>query len=1455
MPSSGIDLYNLLRGCGSLTPPGDGSGGGVDPADLYVDDGYVAADYVEDEPSPVSPAVAGGSLPDVEYDQFSGPQEVDAAADFTGATGGAWSVTGASATIDTNGLVTISTEDERAETVTVTYTNAGGAASSSFMVTITLEDDPEEPTYTYAVDTAPSVSPDGSALTDAEPGDVFTATPATWTRDAGAYTPADGEVSGGWYAIDPDGFRSLYQTEPELTVPSGYTNYVFAWEEILNTNDMDNEEGFLIATCPDEVGPILEGGETQSATYTAGQIVVADTYWQPANQNNDFKVVFTVADVIQDVSGVQLQWTTSNQDPAAANHWETMVRNGDVWEMSFLNAEAQPYILFSASNTNRMSQLRFRVKYPTDDLWSDEGPNVTVEAPEVEEPEPPVVADRSWYGWMTQTAESYNNPATRGLSGPSVQYMFGCDISPQDDNYCAIIEDVAGVWRSLGKDSQGRYTWEMSPCTGMAARGGMAIACDPTNKRRWVFTMSSDSPGGENPGIYLTTDYFDTATRKKDVGKIPGGGGSIPVFHYSAENLFFCPSKPTRVVLVNHANKGSEGKSGGSTGGVWISEDSGETWTNTAGNSAVSAMTYIWKVAPYPDDHTTWVACGSFGLRKTTNSGDSWASVNRPGSGLITSIDINPQNSQHWRICVFQDGVYETTNAGGSWTKQNISRGAKSCGRVFSCMAPGYFHRYILNGMNKTNSGDTAGGSAARSTIVENGSPTWIDPDGSYLGMDEPLLANWHQQIRLKGNDASRPQGKTAFRWSHQNPNLCVGHSRCTFWQNIGTAAGRANFRNAGIGYNGLGMGQTNMNAIYEIPGGQVCAMGCFDYGVQISFDYGKTWAGRGAGFDGAPGGNFAVAIDPSGTGAMICVTGKYGSAASATRWTARSGNYGNGWTSYQSDGYKQYHNVGWNDRDTQYCYNDKYYSRNRGQSWVRWSANNVGADWYANTNHSKFLGCSRVDGREVWAKAGNGRDIYRGYLNPNQSGQSGEWTWTLVHTLPTARSGARFDTFFPSLTEAGVFFYYENGVGVRKVDYNNGSPTVTNCGGAGIVASTESVLRTDPRNGDTVYLFARNNADTQVWANADVIGNPGGWVNFTDNLYGSKANSGMEVWSTGEVMVVGTAGPYVREGLEGPNTRISEGGVWAECIQPQAIYLDEADEPDTPDEPDPPADGEVVTTKAQLEAAITAAASGDVILLAPGNYGALTVNNKQNGPVLRSQNTSNKARLTTTQLYNCSGFTLDALELVSTSRAVLMNNCNNMVVQNCDFTDGEKGIAINNGSNFEIAYNVFNNLNNDAIAASGVDELWIHHNIVGQMAVPAGSAHNDVVQIHPTQGTSSNITIEDNDFRPGQLAVQLILFGFGMTGNNFTVRRNTIIGGHPYGIQSDSNITNLTITDNVVVSDPDIPGNGNGRRLEINVPAAQNATITGNTAHEINAHASATVSGNTIVAYGWEPS
>ena len=111
--------------------------------------------------------VAAGNLFEEIFDQDAGFQTVDAASDFTvagdpGLSGVSWSVSGAGASIDATGMVSVPTAAPvSAEAVTVTATNSGGFAESVFLVTI----EGETGAAPFDVALSPSIATPGTHVT------------------------------------------------------------------------------------------------------------------------------------------------------------------------------------------------------------------------------------------------------------------------------------------------------------------------------------------------------------------------------------------------------------------------------------------------------------------------------------------------------------------------------------------------------------------------------------------------------------------------------------------------------------------------------------------------------------------------------------------------------------------------------------------------------------------------------------------------------------------------------------------------------------------------------------------------------------------------------------------------------------------------------------------------------------------------------------------------------------------------------------------------------------------------------------------------------------------------------------------------------------------------------------------------------------------------------------------
>ncbi|WP_424930028.1 right-handed parallel beta-helix repeat-containing protein [Amaricoccus tamworthensis] len=277
------------------------------------------------------------------------------------------------------------------------------------------------------------------------------------------------------------------------------------------------------------------------------------------------------------------------------------------------------------------------------------------------------------------------------------------------------------------------------------------------------------------------------------------------------------------------------------------------------------------------------------------------------------------------------------------------------------------------------------------------------------------------------------------------------------------------------------------------------------------------------------------------------------------------------------------------------------------------------------------------------------------------------------------------------------------------------------------------------------------------------------------------------------------------------------------------------------------------VSNASQLNSAIRSASNGDTIQLKAGNYGSVTINGISKSITLTSEQGSNPASLSGLTLRNSANIKVDDLKFTGSGNAVAINDSRNITIQDSSFAGNKKGIAVNRADDITIRNNDFTKMNNDAIAMTGVDGALIVGNQVKNMAT-GGGAHHDMIQIHPTHGASSNITIRNNVLDSNDTFTQAIYIGSGTTHRNITIDDNTITSGHKYGIQVVSNVRGLDITDNVVVQDQAVNSSSDRYVPEINVSrGSSDVEITGNTAHEIYSGSGSgwKVFGNTIVKPG----
>jgi photosystem II stability/assembly factor-like uncharacterized protein len=132
---------------------------------------------------------------------------------------------------------------------------------------------------------------------------------------------------------------------------------------------------------------------------------------------------------------------------------------------------------------------------------------------------------------------------------------------------------------------------------------------------------------------------------------------------------------------------------GAAGGGVWKSSNGGATWEPVFDKEGIAAIGAI-AISP-SDDKIVWVGTGETnprndvsygnGVYKSTDAGKTWQHLGLDATRQISSLAIDPLNSDHVLVGalgdIFRDtpdrGVYETTDGGKTW-KQTLNVGPRS---------------------------------------------------------------------------------------------------------------------------------------------------------------------------------------------------------------------------------------------------------------------------------------------------------------------------------------------------------------------------------------------------------------------------------------------------------------------------------------------------------------------------------------------------------------------------------------------------------------------------------------------------------------------------------------------------------------------------------------------------------------------------------------------------------
>ncbi len=266
------------------------------------------------------------------------------------------------------------------------------------------------------------------------------------------------------------------------------------------------------------------------------------------------------------------------------------------------------------------------------------------------------------------------------------------------------------------------------------------------------------------------------------------------------------------------------------------------------------------------------------------------------------------------------------------------------------------------------------------------------------------------------------------------------------------------------------------------------------------------------------------------------------------------------------------------------------------------------------------------------------------------------------------------------------------------------------------------------------------------------------------------------------------------------------------------------------------------VSDRAGLLAALTAAKGGEVIVLADGSYGTLTLAARFASDVTLRSATPLGARFAAITLRDCSYLTLEGLHVAASSNGnwdqpllsvdasdhisvvnseingpldaarpiagyfgIRVRSSSDIIVQNTFAHDVLNGMAFFGVDRLTLVNSRVDLVGADSFKFSGLNTALIANNIGAKLTYADDKAHEDFMQF---QGSaSSNVTIRGNVFLPQNVFDVQGIFVAGKGGHsNILIEQNIIHSSMANGISVAKDSSGITIRNNsLIASDGDV--------------------------------------------------
>ncbi|MBQ2704313.1 MAG: hypothetical protein IJF58_02050 [Clostridia bacterium] len=338
------------------------------------------------------------------------------------------------------------------------------------------------------------------------------------------------------------------------------------------------------------------------------------------------------------------------------------------------------------------------------------------------------------------------------------------------------------------KSTDGGVTWAQASI-GLGGAGATGIKTDPNNGDR-ILVLCVNSSANKNNGLYLSTDG---GTTYKPVYKL-----SIIGHRDFRDSIAFDKASYSDAI-------------GGSATAYWLSDagelykstNGGESWASILNNSDYANG----HIFVHPENSYVYLACAT-GFYRSTNGGTSFAKISGENFNGIDVIGTQPNKV----YLSSNNGIYISEDSGATLTKLNASGLPTYPTRIeVSPVNPNYM---VVDDDRRANEGTYS-------------NATYYSHDGG---------KTWKASSRDTSQSVISYNGRNnVYGWSPVDANLCLSLGGDFIMRS--TDAGKS-FAWSNSGYNGAAV--TGINCNVNNPA--IMTATNQDYSGFISTDYGRTW-------------------------------------------------------------------------------------------------------------------------------------------------------------------------------------------------------------------------------------------------------------------------------------------------------------------------------------------------------------------------------------------------------------------------------------------------------------------------------------------------------------------------------------------------------------------------------------------------------------------------------------